>query len=187
MAGTIQELWNVGSVKRSEQKECWCQHEHRKSRRRKPHDLLLKESIRDPSQWRDNRNIRVRPACPDLKQNGSMESLWVAGRYGPSLVGKEPRRRELPVSTRDEDGVLCAKREETIHDKALFCNADFVALLRACAKNKDLYTGTRIHDAIMKRGLLKKCSDALVAMYAKCGALAKAQALLDLHKSRDVF
>eukprot|EP00250_Pteridium_aquilinum_P027153 c34316_g1_i1 orf=89-250(+) len=45
--------------------------------------------------------------------------------------------------------------------------AAFVALLRACAKNKDLCRGTRVHYDVLKKGLLEKCSDALVTMYAK--------------------
>ncbi|KAI5062775.1 hypothetical protein GOP47_0023314 [Adiantum capillus-veneris] len=66
------------------------------------------------------------------------------------------------------------------------CTA-FVALLRACAKKKDIGKGSKIHDEILKRGWLERCSDALVTMYAKCGALAKAKALLDMHRSMDVI
>eukprot|EP00250_Pteridium_aquilinum_P009235 c18531_g2_i1 orf=242-409(+) len=47
----------------------------------------------------------------------------------------------------------------------------FVALLRACAKSKDLHTGTRIHADILTRGLLEKSSyvaNSIVSMYAKC-------------------
>ncbi|KAI5069670.1 hypothetical protein GOP47_0015971 [Adiantum capillus-veneris] len=60
-------------------------------------------------------------------------------------------------------------------------------LLRSCAKMKDLSAGITVHDDIVKRGLLEKCSDALISMYAKCGNLAKAKELLDTHKSRDVI
>eukprot|EP00250_Pteridium_aquilinum_P020914 c24989_g14_i1 orf=464-787(+) len=66
----------------------------------------------------------------------------------------------------------------------------FVALLRACARKKNLYKGTRVHANILKRGLLDKSSyvvDALVSMYAKCGALASAKALLDGLPVRDVI
>eukprot|EP00250_Pteridium_aquilinum_P015647 c22681_g1_i1 orf=2-256(-) len=49
----------------------------------------------------------------------------------------------------------------------------FVALLKVCAKRKDLYRGSRLHAVILHRGLLKKnifIGSILVHMYAKCGA-----------------
>ncbi|KAI5072845.1 hypothetical protein GOP47_0012951 [Adiantum capillus-veneris] len=64
---------------------------------------------------------------------------------------------------------------------------DLVALLRACTKTKDLHRGIRVHDAISESGLVDKCSSALVTMYAKCGQLAKAKELLDLHQCKDLF
>eukprot|EP00250_Pteridium_aquilinum_P019720 c24549_g5_i1 orf=450-935(+) len=57
-----------------------------------------------------------------------------------------------------------------------------VALLKACAKYKDLYKGSRVHAAILKKGLLKKnifIGSTLIHMYAKCGAFAKARDVLD--------
>ena len=58
------------------------------------------------------------------------------------------------------------------------------SLIWACSKNKDLQRGTRIHNELQKRGLVdKNYSDALATMYAKCGELQKAQALLDKHNS----
>ena len=47
----------------------------------------------------------------------------------------------------------------------------------------DLVRGTIIHDALVQKGLLEKCSHALVIMYAKWNELGKAKELLDLHKS----
>ena len=67
-------------------------------------------------------------------------------------------------------------------DQSLEIDA-FLASLRACTRNKDLVTGTRIHDDLVQRGLLEKCSHALVLMYAKCGKLGKAKELLDMHMS----
>ncbi|KAI5070816.1 hypothetical protein GOP47_0015159 [Adiantum capillus-veneris] len=64
---------------------------------------------------------------------------------------------------------------------------DYISLLRACTKNKDLQRGTQLHDRILKQGLLDSCADALVTMYAKCGALEKAKALLNSYHSRDVI
>eukprot|EP00250_Pteridium_aquilinum_P018533 c24122_g14_i1 orf=151-444(+) len=69
-------------------------------------------------------------------------------------------------------------------------NTAFVALLKGYAKRKDLSTGIRVHSDLLKRGLLDKSShlhDALIGMYAKCGALAKAQDLLVGLPVRDVY
>ncbi|KAI5061660.1 hypothetical protein GOP47_0024165 [Adiantum capillus-veneris] len=62
-----------------------------------------------------------------------------------------------------------------------------VASLIACIRNKDLARGTTIHDDLAQHGLLKRYSDALVTMYAKCGELGKAKAVLDQHKSGDAI
>lgn len=57
-----------------------------------------------------------------------------------------------------------------------------VASLKACAKSKDLLTGSRIHNVVVQRGLLGKSvslGNTLISMYAKCGALDKAQEVFD--------
>eukprot|EP00250_Pteridium_aquilinum_P015920 c22838_g2_i1 orf=111-659(+) len=100
--------------------------------------------------------------------------------------GEGLRRRRWAMSTQAPNGELCKSMEKLTHDRAFLCN-HFVALLRVCAKNKDLYRGNIVHNDVLKHGLLEKCLDALVIMYAKCSALAKAQELLDMHQSRDVI
>ena len=65
----------------------------------------------------------------------------------------------------------------------------FVDLLKACAKQKDLCEGIRLHDDILKLGLIAKnpyISSSLISMYAKCGWHAKAQQVLDELSVRDV-
>ena len=55
-------------------------------------------------------------------------------------------------------------------------------LLKCCTREKDLCKGHRMHEDILERGLLKKSiyiGTALVDMYAKCGALSKAQLVFD--------
>ncbi|KAI5068895.1 hypothetical protein GOP47_0017240 [Adiantum capillus-veneris] len=60
--------------------------------------------------------------------------------------------------------------------------------LRTSCKNKDLLAGTRLHNELLRRGLGEKdYSDALVSMYAKCGELQTAQALLDMHNSSSLI
>ncbi|KAI5059729.1 hypothetical protein GOP47_0026048 [Adiantum capillus-veneris] len=58
----------------------------------------------------------------------------------------------------------------------------FVASLKVCARHKDLQKGSKLHTEILQYGLLKKnefVGSALVSMYAKCGALDKAQEVFD--------
>eukprot|EP00250_Pteridium_aquilinum_P021890 c25258_g10_i1 orf=28-771(+) len=190
MAGTIQSRWVVTS---SEEKD-W---PHRKFRHR-PSD---KQDLRVPLKGWDKPNSKVGPLYPDFKHQVTKDSLWIHGWYNPSWFGEEIRIRGLALSTEAPSGgaelskvihgqgtALVAlpqsqARDVVVHDEG----SVLVALLRSCTKNKDLSRGTRIHDDILKRGLLDKCSDALVTMYAKCGSLAKAKALLDMHKSRDVI
>lgn len=104
-----------------------------------------------------------------------------------------PQSKQLPLSSARNangaalDGFRQSQPVEGYGKAFQNESSDFVALLRCCTKNKDLQRGTRIHDNILRRGLLHECSDALVTMYAKCGALSKAKALLDMHKSVDII
>eukprot|EP00250_Pteridium_aquilinum_P018977 c24248_g11_i1 orf=92-529(+) len=132
---------------------------------------LWEGNSRNPSQW-----WKAGPAYPHFQHRATKEDLWIDGSCNPSWVGEELRRRGLGPCY----GELWKDDEKVIHHKALVFHDQgtaFVALLRACAKKKDLQTGTRIHTDVLKRGLLEKCSDALVTMYAKCNALAKAKEL----------
>ena len=57
-----------------------------------------------------------------------------------------------------------------------------VALLKACAKNKDLHIGEKLHVDIAKCGLINKSpylANALINMYSKCGSFNKARLLLE--------
>eukprot|EP00250_Pteridium_aquilinum_P020192 c24737_g4_i4 orf=112-753(+) len=170
MAATSHHVWNPGSTKSSED-EYWrwqCQQKEQEFLYKSYGLLCSSESCCG------NCNSKVGPACPLIMHKITKESLWIYGLYSPSWVCEELFQRGL---THPHDGQAYEKDEA----------AAFVASLRSCAKNKDLSRGTRLHDDILKRGLLEQCSDALVTLYAKCGALAKAEELLDLHKSRDVF
>lgn len=58
----------------------------------------------------------------------------------------------------------------------------FVALLKACAKLKDVERGSKIHADISKQGLEAKdafVGSALIDMYAKCGSFSKAHDVFD--------
>ncbi|KAI5083561.1 hypothetical protein GOP47_0003304 [Adiantum capillus-veneris] len=110
---------------------------------------------------------------PGVKNRICKECLWIDN---PSCTdGRlDDQVGELPI--------VCDSSFPLIHG-----GSAFVASLRACAKRKDLQKGIRIHHHISEKGLLKHCTDALVTMYAKCGELAKAKELLDMHNSSDVF
>ena len=67
----------------------------------------------------------------------------------------------------------------------------FVGLLKDCAKKKDLQHGSALHADILERRILHGKSgpyvgSALISMYAKCGALAKAQEVLETLPVRNV-
>jgi pentatricopeptide repeat protein len=66
---------------------------------------------------------------------------------------------------------------------------NFVALLRDCTKKKDLQEGAKLHSVMIMLGLLEKnpyLVTTLIAMYAKCGALTKAQQLHEEFHDRNV-
>ena len=47
----------------------------------------------------------------------------------------------------------------------------FVALLKDCAKKKDIHRGSKLHDDVLKRGLVEKSpylASAIIHMYSKC-------------------
>lgn len=67
-------------------------------------------------------------------------------------------------------------------DKRLQDDIAIVAQLKACAYQKDLYNGSRLHTDILNNGLLKTnifIGNTLIHMYAKCGALVMAQKVFD--------
>jgi pentatricopeptide repeat protein len=65
----------------------------------------------------------------------------------------------------------------------------FLRILKACSMTGKLDKGKQIHEEIISSGLLEDNLDlgnALVDMYAKCGALAKARQVLEELNARDV-
>eukprot|EP00250_Pteridium_aquilinum_P021578 c25164_g9_i2 orf=445-1119(+) len=188
MAATTHQLWNLGLSRCSEEELTY-------KKTRQLWNLAFISSSEEDHKHKKFRhrffhyNSKDGPACLDFKHKSSKEFLGInCHRNSSSQPSEELRRIGLA-----HDGELGHKREKVIHDKSLLRSddndddTDFVALLRACAKNKDLYRGTRAHDGILKRGLLKQCLNPLIAMYVKCDAFAEAEALLYVHNSRDVF
>ncbi|KAH7427133.1 hypothetical protein KP509_10G031500 [Ceratopteris richardii] len=80
--------------------------------------------------------------------------------------------------------------DSMLHD-GIFPNAvTYVSILKACALLGALYRGEQIHDEIIRHGFLQDnvvLGNALVDMYAKCGALLKAKVVLENLPSRDTI
>ena len=69
------------------------------------------------------------------------------------------------------------------------CKHTFVALLKACAKTKNLRTGSEVHAKIERTGWIDRdvfIGSSLIDMYAKCGRLDKAQKVFDKLLVRNV-
>ncbi|KAI5083629.1 hypothetical protein GOP47_0003372 [Adiantum capillus-veneris] len=79
---------------------------------------------------------------------------------------------------------------QQMRSEGLYPNAiTFACILKACGSMQDADMGTKIHDDIVSQGLLQKnvvLGTALVDMYAKCGALQKAQKVLQELPVRNV-
>ncbi|KAI5084860.1 hypothetical protein GOP47_0001029 [Adiantum capillus-veneris] len=135
-------------------------------------DLLWKQFFRDSSEWRDSRSSKRSLRQADLKHKLTKEPLWMDSSHYPSWASEELITRGF------------TSQHQCIGGAA---DAFSPSLIWACCKTKDLPRGIRLHDIIQKRNLFEKnYSDALVTMYAKCGELQKAQALLDMHNSSSV-
>ena len=79
-----------------------------------------------------------------------------------------------------DEALKCFRR---MQDEGISPNAvTFICILKACGSTASLHIGEEIHAEVRKRGLLgedKALRNTLVDMYAKCGALAKAQKVLE--------
>ncbi|MCO5600927.1 hypothetical protein L7F22_055044 [Adiantum nelumboides] len=80
---------------------------------------------------------------------------------------------------------------ENVQRKGLFpSTVTYVCILKACAAMGEIDKGKQIHFEILRQGLLEhhvKLGNALVDMYAKCGALCQAKIILENLPSRNVI
>ncbi|KAI5084976.1 hypothetical protein GOP47_0001145 [Adiantum capillus-veneris] len=130
--------------------------------------------------WRDDPRSKQGSMQPDVKHRLpekcrlTEEPSWKDSRDNSSGIENDIIRQRFIVEQ-------CFETESS-------ADASLPSLIWACSKSKDLSRGTRIHHELQKRGLVeRKHADALVTMYAKCGELQKAQALLDEHKCRNTI
>eukprot|EP00250_Pteridium_aquilinum_P009366 c18623_g2_i1 orf=439-903(+) len=119
------------------------------------------------------------PRSSDFGHNQTGESVWMYGWHKAEL-----RRSGV------QDGEFCVRKDEVLKVHHKFPDrSTLLDLIKACSKQKDLDTGSRIHADILERGLLRKdisLGNALLSMYVKCGTLAKAQETFDELPSRNV-
>eukprot|EP00250_Pteridium_aquilinum_P000709 c10854_g1_i1 orf=3-566(-) len=138
-------------------------------------ELQWRDYFRNASQWLDNANTKTYPSTPNFKHTSTSKEY-------SSFWAQEKQRRRRVHAAEGEDGVekrtRMAKRtlfkgqqEEGLDIKEFWYDtATLVALLKDCAKQKDLQRGSDLHAGIVTRGLLGKnvlVSNNLVSMYAK--------------------
>ncbi|KAI5055380.1 hypothetical protein GOP47_0028901 [Adiantum capillus-veneris] len=100
-------------------------------------DSLWKDFFRDPSQWWDNRTLKPSPAYPDFVHKDSRQGLWLHSFRNSSWLSAELRRH----------GLFDAPSVDT---QILY----FTIRLKACARSKDLLTGTRLHHNLVRMRLI---------------------------------
>ncbi|KAI5059667.1 hypothetical protein GOP47_0025986, partial [Adiantum capillus-veneris] len=118
---------------------------------------------------------------PEKKVEGM--GVTSAGRRTLESCSKTQIKKEAKSARQIKHG------EEEKHKDPDGMRLSFMNSLKACAKKKNLTQGSRIHADIRASGLLEKDTylrNTLVSMYAKCGALVKAQQVVDELPVRDV-
>eukprot|EP00250_Pteridium_aquilinum_P028288 c36906_g1_i1 orf=1-474(-) len=97
-------------------------------------------------------------------------------KHGEHCVGKGLKRVNAKGIHLNSQQVNAEDTGEIFNARTANCrkvqeDLRLVAQLKTCAQQKDLYSGSRIHVDISRRGLLKEnvfVASALVNMYAKC-------------------
>ena len=145
-------------------------------------DLWWKKYFNDPSLWHGNHSPKVRRrttaqvTLQGLKENCDDDISNGNHNNHCTIL----RRRAIAESLHKEvkeSSVYEIRNRNHMEDSTFF-----VALLKACAKKKDLYEGIRLHASIVKNGLLETSSylaSSLINMYAKCGMLIEARKVLE--------
>ena len=87
-----------------------------------------------------------------------------------------------------DDALHCFQKMQS--DDGLSPNTvTFTCILKSCRNSHSAENGRRIHDEIVRKGLLGQrvvLGNALIDMYVKCGAITEAQQVLDVLPFRDV-
>ncbi|KAI5066526.1 hypothetical protein GOP47_0019150 [Adiantum capillus-veneris] len=132
--------------------------------------------------WRETRprwdNRQAGSVYPAFEGELNRLSLWISGCCNAS---DRPTGRALYGAAQAQDGELFKPKAQEVEISAI------VASLRVCSKSKDICKGTLLHADALRKGLLTKCLNDLISMYAKCGKPSVAKQLLHMHNSMDVF
>ncbi|KAI5078017.1 hypothetical protein GOP47_0007841 [Adiantum capillus-veneris] len=94
----------------------------------------------------------------------------------------ENKMKSHELNPFSDESLLSSEGKEPHAQDDVICEVSLVGSLKTCAKRKDLLKGNEIHKLIVEKGLLQNSAfigSALISMYAKCGALDKAQEVFD--------
>ncbi|KAI5058915.1 hypothetical protein GOP47_0027085 [Adiantum capillus-veneris] len=141
-------------------KKCWVQEELEVAGRIPLRELHVEVQARSPEYYNAEYSTQ--------KENTSKEKVV------DELQQNEDEEKK-------EEGVSTVSGNEGI-DLGTCAPSTLVKLLKVCAERHDLRQGIQIHTSIAKRGIFKDnvfVGSAIVNMYAKCGALKKAQEAFD--------
>ena len=113
-----------------------------------------------------------------------------AEKVPPLLLWKKSFRKPSTHCSKSKPGFSGSEKEHNIIvSNSRIESLPFVALLKACAKTKDLNQGSRVHESIIQKDLLQTnpyLGSSLISMYAKCGAMAMSQSVFDELWVRDL-
>eukprot|EP00250_Pteridium_aquilinum_P019585 c24490_g17_i1 orf=1-861(-) len=135
-------------------------------------------------------DFRTKGLQPTQEEDGELAAEKMETTTSMRKLERKPHRAQEEEKEGEVQGLLIVSdrnQQKSKNDKG--GAIALVALLKACAKQKDLHTGGRVHMDIVQSGLLQKnvfVGNALVNMYAKCGVLEKAQEVFDQLVVRDV-
>eukprot|EP00250_Pteridium_aquilinum_P017995 c23889_g2_i1 orf=481-1056(+) len=127
-------------------------------------------------------NKKLRPLGSSTELENGVFWVWKMGfRKNPGTARGVHCRAQQEEEEEEEVMEMCIAGSAK-HHSDVNGSVSVVSLLKDCAKKKDLHRGSRIHADIVTRRLLEKdifVGSTLVNMYAKCGALSKAQEVFD--------
>ncbi|KAI5066554.1 hypothetical protein GOP47_0019178 [Adiantum capillus-veneris] len=132
--------------------------------------------------------LYVFPVCEggtvEFKPSEKQRAMGATSHRNKSISKSAEKFREEAILARQ------VKHGEEVNDKGWKVKGfSLMTALKTCAAKQDLYQGSKIHADIRSSGLLEKdtyLGSTLVSMYAKCGALVRAQQVIDELPVRDV-
>ncbi|KAJ7551518.1 hypothetical protein O6H91_06G018500 [Diphasiastrum complanatum] len=174
-------------------------------------EQLWQEFFSDPSQWWDNRFIKV-PKYPDFEHKRTHEGLWIEGQLNPTWVGAKVAtalgqlqsagglRSRAPNFFYDGDHLSKLCEEGRLKEALLMVELmvkqntrapikAYADLLKECARRKALAEGKRVHALVVESGLDSDIflGKTLIDLYAKCGSVTDARKVFNTMPEHNVF